>query len=432
MDLVSDWTQLTLDLKWGDISTWSLTLPTAEFVNRWQLQGIYGSMLVPSGGCGELGAPLGVIIIRNNSSLENALLSGIIISAERVYDGFTDTVTLTGESDSSFLRIRDLWPDPSSDYDTSTGWWSGNADVACDVVLGPAESCLSYYVNYNLGPWALPYRRLNYFDTAPDQQRGSQVTYQGRFQNLFQACQDILAAQTDLVITESFGIKQVSEDASTRLLYSWYEPTDKTDQAVFGTELGTISKFDYTEALPQANYIMCGGPNYNAGGNGQTTDMCYRMYTEILNETSADMYGRREDFCDYGGNTSGSSGSSDQELAIMAAMQNQALIACSKESYQMNAKIYLLPYEGPQFMDNFNLGDIVTVDIGSTPLTITGGDLQQNNIIREINITVTPTDGERIIPTISDQMLFSRSGGTPNRRALAATRQIRNMGGPLK
>jgi len=432
MDLVADFTTLTIDLKWGDVSTWSLVLPTKEFVKRWQLSGLYSSMLVPPGGCGEYGAPLGVIITRNNTSLEDALLTGIIISAERVYDGFTDTVTLTGESDTSFLKTRDLWPDPTSDYDKSTGWWSGTADISSDDVLGPCESCLAYYVNFNLGSWAVPERRLNYFDTAPDRQRGNQVTYQGKFQNLFTACQDILASQTNLVITESFGIKQVSETASTRLLYSWYEPTDKTEQAIFGTELGTISKFDYTESLPQANYVMCGGPNYDMSGSGQTNDSCYRMYTEILNQTSAELYGRREEFTDYGGNVSGSSGSSDQELAIMAAMQNQALIECSKNSYAMKAKITLLPYEGPEFMDTFELGDIVYVDIGSTPNTYTGGDLQFSDVIREINITVSPTDGERVVPTIADAMIFSRSGGTAARRALAATKQLRTMGGILK
>lgn len=432
MDLVADFTTLTVDLKWGDMSTWSLVLPTKEFVKRWQLSGIYGSLLVPPNGCGQHGSPLGVIITRNGASLEDALITGPIISAERVYDGNTDTITLTGEADTTFLRTRDLWPDPTSDYDKTTGWWRGTADISSDDVLGPAESCMAYYVNFNLGWWAVPDRQLNYFDTATDHERGELVTYSGKFQNLFDACKDILASQTNLVITESFGIKQVSETSSTRLLYSWYDPTDKTDQAIFGTELGTISKFDYTEALPQANYIMCGGPNYDMSGSGQVTNSCYRMYTEILNQTSADFYGRRENFVDYGGNVSGSSGSSDQELAIMDAMQKQALIAASQHSYQMSAKINLLPYEGPEFIETFNIGDIVNVDIGSTPNTNTGGDLQFSEIIRELNITVSPTDGERIVPTISDAMMFARSGGTAAKRALAATKQLRTMGGVLK
>ena len=438
LDKVGDFTSLTVDLKWDDMSSWSLTLPTKEYLRRWQIKDIYESLLVPAGGCGQKGAPYGVIINRNSQKIKEALLTGVITGVERDYDGFTDNITLTGECDTYFLRRREIWPSPTTGMIVnSNNWWSSDASVSSDDVLGPVESIIAYYINYNIGSWALPYRRLNYFDTytTKDLGRGDVVQYQGKFQKLFDGCLEILHSQQTKPTTQSFGIKQVSETGLNRLKYVFLDAVDKTDTAIFGTELGTISKFAYKESLPEGNYVLVGGPNYDSG-SGQTTDTAKRMYTDILNVTSADLYGRSEEFADYGGNVSGNTGSAAQELAIMADMQSQALIEANTKSYAVSAEITLFP-EGPEFIKDWNIGNLVTLDLGSKELQggPWAGHLRFNEVIREAKIDVTPGGGavdERITPTVSDALKFSRSGGTTAYRSALSARILQNMGAKLR
>ena len=437
---MSLYTELKVDLKWADMSTWTMTLPTAEYLKRWQIEDIYDSILAPPGGCGAAGVPMGIVIIRNNSSIEDALLSGIIVQVDRDYEGFSDTVTLTGESDTSLLRTRYIEPDPQGMIPNVENWWSPDGTVADDSTSGPCESVLSYYVNYNMGPHSTTDRRLSYLDCAYDSMRGVTVQYQGRFQYLFDACLEILKSQaptgggtsSTTMPNQSFEIKQTSETGTTRALYQWLEPVDKTNQAIFGTELGTIPKFQYSEALPIANYILVGGPDYYAQGGGQTTDTGKRMFTSLLNLTSAQLYGRREKQVNYGGNVSGTSGTDAQAEAIMSDMQSQALIEAANDSYATSITIALRPNEGPLFLQNWDIGNIVTVNLGAAKGVAKKGNLVFNELIREVELDINPSgDGETVTPTICDAMKFSRSAGYAAVRAAASIRMLQNMGGKL-
>ena len=97
---VQDYQSLTLDLRWGEASTWSMLLPYDEFVKRWNITPYPTSSLI-SDGYGYHG----IMIFRNGGSFPTAsrngdlILSGPMLYAIRDWVKGKDVMIIGGEND---------------------------------------------------------------------------------------------------------------------------------------------------------------------------------------------------------------------------------------------------------------------------------------------------------------------------------------------
>jgi Siphovirus ReqiPepy6 Gp37-like protein len=416
IDIIEDWQDLTIDYKWGDMSTWSLTLPTAEFMKRWGLTGTLGSLLTPNltvdyANINSINT-LGIIIFRNDhNAITDNIFSGVVTEVTRDWNGYDDTITLTGEEDTYYLRTRMCLPDPTHWFHPTYYWWMQTPDGILDTSLSFNGWCLEDTIRYAVQVYAtdeifnttyvpLPYLQVNPVTYG----RGDIITYQGRFQNLFTACQDMLGLQPTSSVQYSFRIRQVAETGDNRIMFNFDEPIDRSDQISFDTEMGTIKSYSYNERLPEFNALVIGGNNW---WNGNVSEASRRIYASGASLPSMEHYGRIHGFVDY---TSSGVGE-DKTLADMIhGMENQGRSSLYLSAINHSVTIELEPEYMNQYGVDWQLGDLVTIGLGKGVTENGNWAVAQSQYIREITIDAT-IDGEKISVTAGDPQKFMRTGG---------------------
>ena len=444
---VEDWQALNIVLKWDDISTWALDLPTKEYMKRWDLIQTTPAktLLAPNklmiedssrpsdvGDAEYLGGQLGIMVFRNGTgqNVNDAILTGIITEVTREWNGSEDKIHLTGESDSYWLRTRVSFPDPSHTVD-NYGMWDGGGGGS-DVYPGQNVSLLyeSETIEYimqdiiseNLGdsPTCLSWRKLPYFTTywpLHDPQQGDVKNYDTRWETLYDMCKTVVGLQATsfgtapdgryVPISYGFAIEQVSETNTTdgRIQYNFLIPEDKKDRVMFGTEFGNVRSFEYTEKRPDYNNVIMGGPTVGdqATGYDNASQRVYYLYPPNMGDPSNKRFGRIESFEDVAGDYGVDA--ADTNTKRWADIYNEAGTLTFQHRFNQEVRIDLLPEEMEQFQDHFNLGDYVTVELGNFYSTLTVNTTAQRycDFIRQVSLNVSP-DGEIITPIISDPM----------------------------
>jgi hypothetical protein len=301
----------------------------------------------------------GIIVVRNGTTI----FSGPVHQKERKWTAQSDDLTISGYDDNYILQTKLAYPVPGGPPYTSTDY---------DVRTGPAETIMKQYINANIGSGASSNRKIS-ITTDTDLGRGTSITGRARFDTLLALCGSLALQGGGL----GFKVIQVGNG----LQFQVYQPTDKSQSVVFSPLLGNLLDFDYTEQSPDANYII-------AAGTGEGTA---RIITESGDSDSVSMYGRVEEFL----NQNNTSSTTELSQAITEELANK--------SFSTSLTITPIDTNTMAFMQNYNLGDIVSVVL--TQPGQTGDQINQNvmdvisDVVRQITITVDEK-GEVITPLI--------------------------------
>lgn len=464
IDQIEDYQGLHLDLKWADTSTWALTLPTNEFLKKWAVNAPTETLL--SDGYGKRG----IMIFRNGGRFPTAddyptydngdlVLSGVMTNVRREGEGASDVITVTGESDTHYLKTLLSWPHHLALPNVTRHYWEYPAltkwFVETQYAALPIEYIMKTELRKSMSDWAYSGatgRELHYFwhgdysyPADPTYKgQGDLVDYSTRFDSCYDICQNLMKLQTthhryakpgaevDWISGEpdipyfGFDVVQVSESAvgggasayiptgpgDCRLLFRFLTPRDKRAGLVFGTELGNIAKFEYEERAPDCNYCFVGGPNWD--GTAQSSNDSDMIYTAADHTVSRNLYGRTEAF-----ETSQSADMQTPTLAaLLSAMNATANKTLREKAINISATITLDPIESTTFMKEFQLGDFVTVNLNGQ---------QWKDFIREIAIDVTPEGGEMVTPTVCDPWKFYWSQGATGRLSREMVSKLKKM-----
>lgn len=322
-------------------------------VGTWEIPLRYDNPLADA-----LRAPGAGIIVTGPTGV---LFSGPTQSATRSQsqDDPIGTWTIRGVTDEVVLGERLAYATPST------------ADVTAqvdeqDVRTGAASTVMYGYVDANIGPSAPTARKIAALALATDTAVGSTVTGRARFENLGNLLTRL--AQIDGL---GFGIKQDGAD----LVFSVYEPTDRSATIRMDIDNNVLTKSEYTYTAPTATRAIVAG-----GGAGTT-----RAFAEVTtddSETAETAWGRRiEVFKDQRQTTD--SGELTQAGTEELADKGKTLEAISVSPSDDSTMAYGIDWA---------LGDKVSVVAGTTTIT---------QVVTEVGISIQE-DGVRIGATVGE------------------------------
>ena len=344
---IDDFTSLTVTARFNDADTWVLDLPTSPV----------SALLLADGA--------GLVVERDGQ----VLTSGPVVEVQRQVDAQGDRLTVAGVSDDVWLARRVALPDTSV------------APAGYDVRTGQVSAVLSQYVDVNAGPSAPLERRQVVLGTDPAV--GSTVTGRARFQQL-----DVLLRQLALAGGD-VGWKVV--DLGGSLTFEVYQPTDRTDQAVFSFDLGNLASFTSTTRAPEANYLY-------VAGQGQLEN---RTVVEGGDTAGIDRWGRIEQFADR---------RDTDDTGELVQARDELLI---EQAAQFGLALEPVDTVSLAFGTGYQLGDKVTVEVDGSPVV---------DVVRTVTIT-WDASGQTVVPSVqsasSRQMLrlFERQRSLARRLA---------------
>jgi hypothetical protein len=305
------------------------------------------------------------VVVTRDDMPDDPIFSGPVTKPRRKRDVASDRREYSGTDDLCWVANTLAKPQPATaipPYNTQ----------AYDTRTGTCSTILRQYVDVNAGPSATGDRRIPGLTLAPDLVLGTSVTGQARWQNLLELLSELALAGGGL----GFKATQVGTDIE----FAVYEPEDLTDVITFGWELGNLADLDYSAEAPEANRIVC-------GGGGEETA---RIIREGQDPTSIATWGRIEMFRDRRDTTD----TAQLDQTITEELEEKA------EKISLSAT----PVDIPQFTyrTHYDLGDRVTVAVDDDTIV--------SEVIREVQIKLTPDGGEQIRAQI----------GTPGRQSVLA------------
>lgn len=294
----------------------------------------------------------GIELVRDDTTV---VMSGPMRHRVWSRDGDQLQLTVSGVDDMIWLKRRLAHPQPA----TAAPPYNTNE---YDVRTGVASTVLRAYVNANAGAGALAPRQVTGLGLDTDPLAGTTVTGRARWQVLLQLLQELAIAGGNL----GFRVTK----SGTSLLFQVYEPTDRTSSVILSTELGNLFGYDYESEASEVNYVYLGG-----GGEGTA-----RTVREGSDSAEVTSWGRIEAFQDRRDTTD--TGELDQEITKTLTE------GVGKTGLSINP----VDIDGMVFLQDYNLGDLVTYVIDGEPNT---------QIVREARITLTPDGPQQTIPGLN-------------------------------
>lgn len=237
------------------------------------------------------------------------------------------------------------------------------AQSAYDTRTATASTVIRQYVDVNAAGSALLPRRVFGLTLAADPAIGTSVTGNERFDNLLAACQQLALSGGDI------GFRLVQTDVGT-LTFTIYQPATQSN-AIFSRELGNLLDATYTLDGPVANqYVIAGG------GDGTL-----RICQTAQDGTSVSTWGMVEGFID------------SRDTSDLPTLQQRLSAQLAQDAQQTNLSITPTDTAALTFGRDYNLGDVVSVQIDDTTIT---------DIIRQLHIQLNSSDQELVTPGIGN------------------------------
>jgi hypothetical protein len=332
-------------------------------VGTWEIPLRYDNLLADA-----LRAPGAGIIVTGPTGV---LFSGPTVSAtrEQSQDDPVGTWTIKGVTDEVVLGERLAYPTPTT------------ADVAAqvdeqDVRTGVASAVMYGFVNANIGPSAPTARKIPALTLAADPAVGSTLVGRARFENLGNLLTRL--AQIDGL---GFGIKQDGSD----LVFSVYEPTDRSAYIRMDIDNNVLTKSEYTYTAPTATRAIVAG-----GGAG--TSRAFAEVTTDDSTTAETAWGRRiELFKDQRQTT-------DPDELLQAGLEELAGKGKTLEAISVSPS----DDSTMAFGVDWDLGDKVSVVAGLTTIS---------QVVTEVGISIDE-DGVRIGATVGEPSVADEDSAT--------------------
>lgn len=332
--LLDTWRSLEVVYKLNDVHTFRLTMARSD-----QQQDLITDTS-------------GIVITRNAAVIFSGQVTKSLSRTRR-------TVVAVGESD-NVLLTQMMRPVPaeatapfSADYDNRSG--------VCSTVLRAL-------VNENIGPAAPALWKIPALTMATDPVVGTTVTSQSAQDRLIDVLPRLAIAGGGL----KFDILQ-SAVAVSNLVFSVTVPIDRSASVIFDVGLNSAEDYNDTRSWPPANYFFV------AADDGYGKD---RTVREGGNSASILKLGYKITAFEF------MSGVTDvtkieQRLAELVAG------AVPTRKVELTA----FPTANNQFIDHYNLGDIVMANVEGAPIPLP---------IVEVHMTLVPGEGVKIVPLIGD------------------------------
>jgi hypothetical protein len=335
--VAADYTSLELHPRYNDVGTWSLTFPES------------------SRAASLLTVGTGVRITRAGGT--DTVLSGPVRNLElsQSADRVTTEVKVSGPCDNTYLAERTAWPVPGAALNAQTD--------AYDVRTGVAETIMKGYVDDNAGPSAASGRPVTGLSIAADLGIGPTITGSARFYSLLVLMQDLAIAGGGI----DFHVRQTG----AALVFDVRAPIDHSATVRFSRRSGSLAEFAYSLAAPTVTNAIVAGTGVGAA----------RIFVQRTNTTAeTDWYARVESFVDQRDTT---------DLTELQKAGDDALTEGAPTT-----QLSFVPVDSParQYGIDYGLGDLVTVELSPT--------ISFTDIVREVAITDSTSDGLRIKPTV--------------------------------
>lgn len=296
----------------------------------------------------------GIVVVKNGYNI----FSGPVASRKRTWNSSTDTMLIRGFDDNVHLNRRLVYPEKNGNFSLQD----------YDVLTGKAGSIIRLYVDVNMGPSALPERRVQKLIFEVDKGIGEVVTGRGRFHNLLEFCQSLALAGGDI------GFKIIQEGGN--LIFKHYVPTDKTKSVIFSPLYGNLVAFEYSKDDPETNYSI-------VGGSGEGAE---RLLLQKGDSPSISEYGRIETFI-------------DRRDTLETDELNQALDEeLASKVVKTGLSITPIDTENSTFGTDYMLGDKVSVILNNPDEKANEPEVIQD-VIREVKISITQ-NGASVSPII--------------------------------
>lgn len=229
-----------------------------------------------------------------------------------------------------------------------------------DVRTGQADKILAQYIDYNAGP-SCPYAAMrlpNFVVPTPATNAAiANRTYEARLETLLDLASKFTAFDVQFAV--------VFDPSAGQFSFTTYYPflgenrtvgnDDGNTPVIFSPETGTVSAFSFWETgLDIVNHYVVGG-----SGDGAA-----RLFAEITDPASEATWGRAVGFLNANVGSNGVTSTNDQ----LAAMRSQAEASLEDAGQpKIGTKYDVIPTSGARYKDDWDLGDLVTVqaaDIG--------------------------------------------------------------------
>ncbi|MEE6450536.1 siphovirus ReqiPepy6 Gp37-like family protein [Gottfriedia acidiceleris] len=294
----------------------------------------------------------GIVVEKDGKTL----FSGPVTGINRKWDKDGDLLTVNGYDDLILLQRNLAYPVPLGPPYTSQDY---------DIRKGKAETIMKAYLNANIGVNARSDRKIE-ITTEADAGLGTIITGRARFQTLLELFTSLALIGGDL----GFRIVQVNN----ALQFQVYQPSNKTNIAVFSPGLGNLLGFEYSTEDPEVNYTIVGGI-----GEGKSRTILEKGdYYSITN------YGRIEEFLDRR--------DIDDNTELAQAMDEEL----SSKSRKIKLSITPIDTDSLSFGTDYNVGDKVSIILPNS----NNSDVDKiSDVVREIKITLNQ-GGVLVNPTI--------------------------------
>lgn len=336
---VEDFSTLTFVTRWNDVGAFTLTVPaTSTAINY-------------------LNAHRAGIVVLADGEI---VFSGPIRSRVRINQAGREQFQVSGVDDNYWLQARVAHPNPTMDAPNGADHYSPNV---YDTRTGICSTVLAEYVDWNLGPSAVPRRRIPTLTIAADPVVGDTVTGNGRWQPLLDLLQR-KAIESDPTV--SFRLIQVG----AMLVFSTSLPTDRTNSAVFQIETGTLGDFQYERAAGNANFVFALG----AGAEQ------FRIVAEAEDGDDMGEWGLVEEVIDQ------------RDIGGIATLRQAAVAEVKQQAGVFRTDLQVIDTAGLAWLDGYDLGDRVSVIVDGSRLV---------ELVREVQVDLGPGDAEQITPSVS-------------------------------
>ena len=330
LDEVTQAVEFEATVRLDDISAWKLTM-----------QGTYADSLNLS--------PLNCIEVWRG---EDRIIEGPIMDIHKQVQKGARITEVSGGDNRYYLNTRVCYPSSSGlIWDATKGHYYFSGDAAnegYDIIQGNAETVMKTLVMDNCADRALTARRIPNLTVADSMGRGNAVTSSARFDNLLTQVQNIGLASAGL----HFDITRQADQLVFDTFYGRDYTSGKPEQIVFSEDNQTLREYDLRIDVSTGNYIIVGGP-------GSGWDQAFGFQEDLESEGD---FGRVEMFMDASGL---STTATDAEIESALAQAGQMQLTSS--AYLTQISLVLEENNMLQYIRNFKLGDMVTVDIEGIP-----------------------------------------------------------------
>jgi hypothetical protein len=291
-------------------------------------------------------------------SEDSEITSGQIRGIKLIKDDsnpFSGTFTIYGPTSEQVIADRLAFPVPTLPAAIQSG-------AEYDIRSGAAETVIKGYVSANTKPSAgagFP-RSTAGLIIEPDLGRGDPVSASARMNNLL-----------DLITTlaQSVGLGfRVSFNTLDQLVFSVYEPTDRSGSAKFGTELGNLVSFEQTTEAAKTNVAI-------VGGSGSGTARVFREVADTPSQTA--WANRTESFVDQ------------QDTATTTELDQAGVSELVTNGPISGVTIKTIDTPKLRFSRDYFLGDVVSIP-----------EANVTDVLRTLTITWSADAGQSVETTV--------------------------------